>query len=209
MAITFKTTGIILNCRDYKEADRLYTIYTKDYGKLILRAQGVKKINSKLAGHLEPINKSDLFIAEAKGFAKIGGAQIIDSYLNIKKDLQKISIANQLLAIVDNLITGEQKDYHIFILLSDYLNWLNNNKVNELINRSFIIKLLDQLGYQPDYSKFSGELAKILNFLSKGEWKDIQKLRISTQQWQQISIIFNNYLKTHLSNNLQTVKFIL
>lgn len=155
MSLTFKTAGIILKARDYKETDRIYTVYTKDYGKQILRAQAVKKVNSKLAGHLEPLSKSQLFIADAKSLKKIAGAQIIHNYQNIKNDLTKLNCVLYCLDVFDALISENEKDSDLYNLLENFLSWGNNNKITALTIKSFILKLLKILGYQ------SGSIVKV------------------------------------------------
>ena len=104
MSATFKTPGIVLFSRDYKEADRIYIIYTQNYGKISARAQGVRKINSKLAGHLEPLSESDLFIANAKHFSKIGGASLINSNKKIKANTKKVEVASFIAQIINKSI---------------------------------------------------------------------------------------------------------
>jgi DNA repair protein RecO (recombination protein O) len=209
MAITFKTEGIILKSKDYKEADRLYTILTKNHGKLVVRAQGVKKINSKLAGHLEPITKTALFIVGTKSFSKIGGATITQSYRHLKKDIKKINSLNNCFAIIDNLILEGQQDQDVYRLTENLLSWCDGHAINSLIIFSFIFKLFNLLGVKPDYSKSSGDLAKVLHFLSVAPWEKIQKLRLSADLWQQLTAIFNNFVKLHLSPNLQKRNFLL
>ena len=44
----FKTEGLILRETEYKDADKLLTVLTKDRGRLTLRARGVRSRNSKL-----------------------------------------------------------------------------------------------------------------------------------------------------------------
>src|SRR3989344_3850630 len=53
---TYQTEAIILKRENVGEADRSYIIYSKDFGKLRVSAQGVRKITAKLTGHLEPFN---------------------------------------------------------------------------------------------------------------------------------------------------------
>jgi len=206
MPLTFQTEGIILKAEDLKEADRLYTVLTRDFGKLRLRAQGVKKINSKLAGHLDPIALVNLFVAQARGFSKIGGAQIKESYPAIKKDLNKLTAVNSCLMIIDDLILEEQKDEAVYNLTGHFLSWINKEKFNSLILQSYLLKILFLLGYKPDYSQSTGDLAKVLRFLSEAEWSDIQKLRLKPELWQKLKLIFDNFLKLHLSRNLQNRK---
>ena len=45
-----RLNAIILRSRDYKEADQLLTIYTREQGKMTVQVRGVKKTNSKLPG---------------------------------------------------------------------------------------------------------------------------------------------------------------
>ena len=48
----YRTQGFILKKADRGEADRIFTIYTKDFGKLEILAKAERKIKSKLKGGL-------------------------------------------------------------------------------------------------------------------------------------------------------------
>ncbi len=52
----YQTNAIILKREDVFEADRIYHLYTEDFGKIRAMAGSVRKINAKLTGHLEPFN---------------------------------------------------------------------------------------------------------------------------------------------------------
>ena len=68
----YTTEGIILKKIDVGEANALFTIYTKDYGKIRAVAQGVKKEGAKLQGHLEPLAP----INDMRGIARYHAEQI-------------------------------------------------------------------------------------------------------------------------------------
>ena len=53
---TYQTNAIVLKREDIFEADRLYHLYTEDFGQVKAIAGSVRKINAKLSGHLEPFN---------------------------------------------------------------------------------------------------------------------------------------------------------
>ncbi|MFH0819106.1 MAG: DNA repair protein RecO [Patescibacteria group bacterium] len=206
MAITFKSPGVIITYKDYKEADRLYTIYTLNYGKLHLRAVGVKKIKSKLSGHLEPLCESDLFMAKSKTISIIGGARIINSHKKIKLDIDKIRIINYCLAIFNDLVLEEQADEELYCLLTGLLDFANSYSINELIEISFVLKLLNNLGLQPNYSDYNNDLAKILSFLSRDDFASVSRLRLTQKQWVILNNTFINLIK--INQNKEFTKLV-
>ncbi|MEK7480514.1 MAG: recombination protein O N-terminal domain-containing protein [Patescibacteria group bacterium] len=50
----YQTPAIVLTMRDEREADRIITFYTRDFGKIKTLARGVRHIKSKLRGHIVP-----------------------------------------------------------------------------------------------------------------------------------------------------------
>ena len=53
---TYQTNAIVLKREDIFEADRIYYLYTEEFGEARAIAGSVRKINAKLTGHLEPFN---------------------------------------------------------------------------------------------------------------------------------------------------------
>jgi recombinational DNA repair protein (RecF pathway) len=70
------TTAIILDVEDRDDLDRMITLYTKDFGRLKARAKSVKKITSKLAGHLMPGNIVSIRLIER---GEGGSFQVLDA----------------------------------------------------------------------------------------------------------------------------------
>ena len=54
----YKTEGIVLKSMEYQEADKIVTIFTKDYGKITAIAKGVRKTKSKFGSSLEILTHS-------------------------------------------------------------------------------------------------------------------------------------------------------
>lgn len=160
------SAALILNRQNYKEHDTLVTVYTKNFGKLNLIARGTKKLKSKLAAHLEPLNLSDLMILKGRGRDYIGAAIISEAYLNIREDLNKIYYAGKAINLFSRLVKEEHPDERLFYLITRWLDVLDNfkdesakelkkngemSKENgELLFSFFAFKLLAELGYQPE-----------------------------------------------------------
>lgn len=108
---TYQTNAIVLKRENIFETDRLYYLYTEDFGKIRTIAGGVRKINSKLAGHLEPFNfiwaeliskrNGDLFITTALSFKE---------FLNQNASPAKTALFAKMTEFTCLLLKGPQKD---------------------------------------------------------------------------------------------------
>jgi len=153
-----KTEGIILKKSDLGETDRLLTIYTKDFGKIKVLAKGIKKLNSKLRYHLEPLNYSYLILVEGKSFRIIKDAVLMDQFLNIRRDLKKIGRTFDLMRLLDDLIIDEEQDENIWTLCLTTLYQINKREEVSFIVRDFRNNLIKLLGYGSKEVKSSADI---------------------------------------------------
>ena len=171
----YKYQAIALGKIKIAETDRIYTFYTMEAGKVRLMAKGVRRPNAKLAGNLEPITNAEIFVAKGKGRGKITGVININNFLGIKENILALEKVFYVFRIFDRLITEEEKDEKIFLLLLSYLQTLdensreeNENKI-EILTFGFIFKLLSGLGYGLEMKKCAecaGKLESEKNYFS-------------------------------------------
>jgi len=145
-----KTEAIILKTADLSEADRLLIIYSKEFGKIRIIARGSKKLESKLRCHIEPLSHSQLILVEGKNFKIVKNAILVNEFLEIKKDLEKIKIAQQIAKLIDEAIIGEEKDEKIWELILVTLKQLNIGPRIPDTKERFKKKLIELLGYSPE-----------------------------------------------------------
>ena len=157
---TYKTLGIILEKRDLLEADRIYTIYTQERGKIKVLSKGAKKASSKLAGHLEPLTKSNLMVAQGKRYDRVAGAANVENFPRLKNDFEKTNIAYLITAIVNHLTKEHHQDQPVFELLDKTLKLLNKTDKKDrgyfFILLTFCLKLLSLSGYGSELKQCLG-----------------------------------------------------
>lgn len=152
--------SIILHTKDIAEADRIYTIYTKEAGKMRVVGKGTRRPRAKLAGFLEPVTWSQISIVQKRGLGKITGAVPVNNFSRIKSNfslLEQVFFAFQSL---DKLVSEQEKDEALFYLLVSYLECLENifqedvdsEKIG-LLTCAFLSKLLNELGYKLELYK--------------------------------------------------------
>lgn len=148
---TYKTQGIILKKKNFGETDKILTVYSEKRGKVNLIAKGVRKVLSKLAGHLELFYLSDFFIAEGKKLDTLVGAQIINNFPSIHLSTSKIKYVYYIVEIIDRLIKTDEKSPEIYNLLLKTIITLEESKINdELVLIYFQAQLLALLGHKPE-----------------------------------------------------------
>ena len=151
--IMIKTEAIILKSADSNEVDRLLTIYSEKLGKINISAKGVKKLESKLRYSIEAISYVQMILVEGKNFLILKDAFIIDQFLNIKKDLEKIKIARKLAELIDEALVGEEQDEEIWKLILGTFKKINSGNMTSEEVPDFEKKLIGLLGYNPEHMK--------------------------------------------------------
>lgn len=143
--MNIRTQGIVLLKRDWREHDRIYTIYTCDYGKVEVLGRGTRKIISKLASHLEPPGLVDLLIIRGRIFDHITGVKRLDEFSNIRTDFSRLFEFARMVAVFNHEVKLEQKDQELYALLNNFLQDLNSAVPN--LHHSFLHHLTQYVNH--------------------------------------------------------------
>lgn len=154
---TYKTTGIIIKRRNIGEADRYITIFTKEQGKIQIKAKGVRKITSRRSGHVELLNYGICNLYKGQGTPILTEIETINAFQGIKRDLQKSGFAYHICELIDGLCPENQELDTVFLLLLDTLERLSVEDENINIIHTFEITLLQLLGYRSSQKYISSD----------------------------------------------------
>ena len=110
MAVHYRTQGIILRKQDMGEADRVFTVFTKDFGKLKLRAVSERKITSKLRGGLELFYLAEIEFIQGKTHKTITDAFSLCSYPALRSNLGRLRMMARFAEIADDIISVQEPD---------------------------------------------------------------------------------------------------
>lgn len=154
MTIRCRALAFILKKTDFREADQLFKVFTKDFGKLEILGKAIRKINSKLRAGINLFYLSETEFIQGKNYKTLTDAVAIDKFRNLRSDLEKLEIAYQVVELADSLIHNQEKDEQIWDLLNEVFGKLENYesriKNYGLIYYYFFWNLLSILGYQID-----------------------------------------------------------
>lgn len=152
MMRTYKTEAIVIKRRNVGEADRLITVFTRDHGKLSLKAKGIRRVPSRRSAHVELLNTATLTVYAASRYPILTEATAIETFSNLKEDLQKIGLAYHMCELVDGLCPENQEHHQVYFLLKNTLHRLMRcgveaNQESLLVIHAFEVELLTLLGY--------------------------------------------------------------
>src|SRR3990172_4356320 len=120
----FRTEAVILRRQDLGEADRLVVAYSPDRGKLRLVAKGVRRLNSRKAGHLEPFSRTSLLIARGRELDIISQAEAVETYPALQTDLLRVGQASYVVELIDRFTFEEGGSRPAYALLLETLGRL-------------------------------------------------------------------------------------
>lgn len=146
---TYRTSGIIIGRYNFGEADRVLVILTPNRGVIRAVAKGVRRIKSRLAGHLELLSSSDLMLAEGRSMDIVTSARLV-RHTNVTASYDTMRQA-YLMAEMVNKLGSDGEHPGLFELLEEGLGALGQSD-DRMLELWFKLRLLDVLGYRPELS---------------------------------------------------------
>ncbi len=146
----YHTEGIILGSRNYGEAGKYYSIFTRDLGMVRATAQGVRKMHSKLRFVLTNFAYVKVDLVEGKDLWRITSASKTNALEEISKNPETLKVFYNIARLLKRLLAGVEKNE---VLFDDLLNGLlileKTDKKDDLQNIEAIIvlRILNNLGY--------------------------------------------------------------
>ena len=159
--------GIILKKTPRREADAVFTLYTKEQGLMFFMARGVRKQEAKLKAGLDVFNWVDLFYVPAKYIPIATDFRIKDDFKIIKSDLFRLRLAHFAAGAVLKIFEPGAGEEKIWQKTFDFFSALNNRYASlESLEESvyqWCYHILDLNGLNPrspDFKPVSGVYLK-------------------------------------------------
>ena len=145
-----KTAGIVLKEIKYQETSKILSIYTKKLGKISVMAQGANRPKSRLLANTQPFSYNEYQFTQGRNFYYIYQADIIDSFYNIRENIDSMVYGFYILELIEKSTPVEEANEKIFLLIEKTLRLLSELKDNHLkLIVAFELKYISFLGYRP------------------------------------------------------------
>ena len=214
------TKALVLRSVDYKESDKILTLFTQEQGKLTVSARGCRKRGSAIAAGCQLLAWSEMVLYDFQGRWSVKEAAAERLFQGVRDDIARLALgcyfaeAAGLLA-VEGLPSPE--------LLSLTLNSLHaldklSDKPLSLVKAAFEWKAMALAGYEPliDGGMVRGEDFSVslppralaaLEHILHGDPQRLFSFRLEGEALKQLAGSAEDYLLTQLERGFSTLDY--
>ncbi|MCI2105146.1 MAG: DNA repair protein RecO [Intestinimonas sp.] len=144
------TQGLVLRETEYKDADKILTVLTREGGKRTVRARGCRRRGSRLTAAAQLLVWSDMTLFEYRDRYTLNEADALDQFLGVRSDLDRLALASYFAEVTEAAAEEGRPDGALLSLILNSLYALDRlKKPLPLVKAAFELKLLCITGYEP------------------------------------------------------------
>lgn len=157
-----KVTGIVMRYANYKDYDRIITLFTLQHGKITALARGARRPKSTLLNASEQFCMAEYVLIQRKDRYIITSSTILDSFYDIRSDIDSYYAASYFSAVCQAIIQEEQPEEELYSIFAKLLAYLSHSDTNKFVNLIIALCILiDTTGFRPEIN-FCGRCGESL-----------------------------------------------
>lgn len=141
----YYTEALVLGSREQGESDRVFSLFTKDFGLVRARASAVRKETSRMRYALQHYSYAQVGLVRGKRGWRIGGAASLGS----RATLEGAATFARIARLVLRLVVGEERNDYLFTALAEARSALlkSSQEAFPTIEVISVARILFALGY--------------------------------------------------------------
>lgn len=165
---TIHDDAVIIGLMEYRDTDRIVSLFSRDHGKISGIARGARKSVKRFGGALELFARLSIHFQPREPLVTISAVDIRTIYPQIRATMAGIAHAGYAVELVAALAPERYPSPRLFRLLTAYLQHLDQAPALPADRHVFEINLLNILGYRPPLEACAGCGASLA--VSGGRW---------------------------------------
>lgn len=148
---TYRAEGIVLGRRDLGEADRLVTLFTREFGRRKLVARGSRRPASHLASSIELFNRIRILGVVGSSLHILSQAEELESHPRLRTNLPAFAAAGWAVELLNGLSADDEPSTDAYDALLTFLRGLDvSGEPPEIWLTALSLVLLRLHGYLPE-----------------------------------------------------------
>jgi DNA repair protein RecO (recombination protein O) len=200
--MTETSPGLILRTRPLTETSLIVHWLTPEFGRLATVAKGARRPKSSFAGKLDLFYLADFSFQRSRRseLHQLREVSLRETHASIRQEMEYLQQASYCTALIEQTTEMETPIPEIFSLMTGFLKHLPQQPPQPQTLFAFEIKLLSELGLQPDLDKdkLNPDLKQILRILLVSNWSALSRLKLSRSQTTGLRHFLHEFLVYHL-----------
>lgn len=148
----YQTEAIVVALRDFGEADKVVTLFSREYGKVTAFAYGARRPRSRLAGSMQLFTHVEATLAGGKNYDTVKQCDILHPFRPIQEDLNRLAYGLFMAELLSEFCPERQPEPRIFDLFLDVLKILVERNPR-VVSLAFAWQLLKASGFLPEVAR--------------------------------------------------------
>jgi len=144
----YQAEAILLAVRDWGEADKLVTLFSREYGKISAVAYGARRPKNRMSGTLQLFSHVELSLSQGNKLDTIRQCDVKASFRTLREDLMQMAYGVFVLELADELLPDRQPEPEIFDLLLTVLTVIQRRNPR-VVALAAAWQMLALAGFQP------------------------------------------------------------
>ncbi|MBP1765026.1 MAG: recO [Firmicutes bacterium] len=144
----YQAEAILLAVRDWGEADKLVTLFSREYGKISAVAYGARRPKNRMSGTLQLFSHVELSLSQGNKLDTIRQCDVKVSFRTLREDLVQMAYGVFVLELADELLPDRQPEPEIFDLLLTVLTVIQRRNPR-VVALAAAWQMLALAGFQP------------------------------------------------------------
>ena len=147
----YHTKGFIIKSKNFGEANKILTIYTKELGLVRAIAQGIRLHKSKLRFTLQDFSYASIDLVKGRDIWRVASATTISSFPIARTKRDNLLFISRVSSLIDRLCDGEEANEKIFTDIIQALYLLDDPNLStstkEALELHLVLRIVHSLGY--------------------------------------------------------------
>ena len=195
-------TGLILRTRPLTETSLIVHWLTADFGRIATVAKGARRPKSPFLGKLDLFYLADFSFSRSRhsDLHVLREVSLREMHGAIREDILKLRQAAYAAAFIEQATETETPLPAVFELLRGFLDSLCRQKPAAQLVFAFELKLLRELGLNPDLQKtgLTAGAKQIVRAFLKNGWQACLRLKLAGAQTTELRQFLHGFLIFHL-----------
>lgn len=148
----YQVEAILVAVRDWGDADKIVTLFSREHGKIIAFANGARRPKSPLAGGMQMFTHVEVALAPGKNSDSVKQCDVKHAFRQLQEDFNSMAYGAFIAELTAELCPERQPEPHIFDLLLTVFHTLTVRNPR-IVALAYAWQLLFITGYSPEFEQ--------------------------------------------------------